>query len=173
MAINFDTSVLGLQKSNGDLLPRIIQYQETTTTNWITKTNAQHISEFDTNITPSNSASHILIIVNICIGADTNADLGLIYRRTISGGSIGDVPNSAGTSASSANCSMVTGMNIDNAHAAHYTGWHIDHPNTTSTVTYGLRAYPNGARTMYINRRGIDTTYTGRSRLVLLEIGDI
>ena len=173
MAINFSAVTTALQNSSGNNIPRIIQYKETTTTDWITKTNAQEISEFDTNITPSNSASHILIIVNICIGADTNADLGLIYRRTISGGSIGDVPNSAGTSASSANCSMVTGMNIDNAHAAHYTGWHLDHPNTTSQVTYGLRAYPNGARTMYINRRGIDTTYTGRSRLVLLEIGDI
>ena len=53
------------------------------------------------------------------------------------------------------------------------TGIHIDHPNTTSQVTYGLRAYPNGSRTMYINRRGIDTTYTSRSRLIVMEIGDI
>jgi len=173
MAINFSAVTTALQNSSGNNIPRIIQYKETTTTDWITKTNAQHISEFDCNITPSNSASHILIIVNIMVGADNNADLGLIYRRTISGGSIEDVPNSAGTSASAANCSIVTGMNQDSADAAHYTGWHLDHPNTTSQVTYGLRAYPNGARTMYINRRGVDTTYTGRSRLVLLEIGDI
>ena len=173
MAINFDTSVLGLQKSNGDLLPRIIQYKETTTTDWITKTSGQYVSEFDCDIAPKHASSHILLIANICIGADTNADLGVVFTRLISGGSVSNLSDSMGTSASSVNASIVTGMNIDNAHACHYTGWHVDHPNTTSTVTYGIRAYPNGARTMYINRRGIDTTYTGRSRLVCMEIGDI
>ena len=173
MSINFGASAFALQKSDGDLLPRIIQYQETTTTNWITKTNAQEISEFDCAIAPKHASSHILLFVHIMIGADSNADLGLIFRRTISGGTIEDVPNAAGTSASSVNASMVTGMDVTNTQAAHYCGWHLDHPNTTSTVTYGLRAYPNGSRTMYINRRGIDTTYTGRSRLVCMEIGDI
>ena len=173
MAINFSAVTTALQNSSGNNIPRIIQYKETTTTNWITKTNAQEISEFDTNITPSNSASHILLFVHIMVGADAAADLGLIFRRTISGGTIEDVPNAAGTSGSSVNASMVTGMNQDSSNAAHYCGWHLDHPNTTSTVTYGLRAYPNGSRTMYINRRGVDTTYTGRSRLVCMEIGDI
>ena len=173
MAINIDASAFGLKKSNGDLLPRIIQYVETTTTDWITKTNGQDISEFNTNIAPKHASSHILLFAHVMVGADTNADLGLIFRRTISGGSIGNLSDSTGTSASTANCSMVTGMNVTSAQAAHYCGWHLDHPNTTSTVTYGLRAYPNGSRTMYINRRGVDTTYTGRSRLVCMEIGDI
>ena len=172
MAINFDASAFALTKSNGDLLPRIIQYKETTTTDWITKTNGQDISEFNTNIAPKHAESHILLFAHVMVGADNSADLGLIFRRTISG-SIENISDSTGTSASSANCSIVTGMNVTNAQAAHYCGWHLDHPNTTSTVTYGLRAYPNGSRTMYINRRGVDTTYTGRSRLVCIEIGDI
>jgi len=173
MAINFDTSVLGLQKSNGDLLPRIIQYVETTTTDWITKTGGQYISEFNCNIAPKHATSHILLFAHVMVGADNNADLGLVFTRLISGGSVNNLSDSMGTSASAVNASIVTGMNVTNTQAAHYCGWHLDHPNTTSTCTYGLRAYPNGSRTMYINRRGVDTTYTGRSRVVCLEIGDI
>ena len=173
MAINFGVSALGLQKDNGDLLPRIIQYAETTTTDHITKTYGQDISEFDVNITPKHASSHILLFANVAVGADTNADLGFIFRRTISGGSIGNLGDSNGTGASGANVSFICGMNQDSTNAATYSGWHLDHPNTTSQVTYGLRAYPNGSRTMYINRRGTDNSYTARSRLVCIEIGDI
>ena len=173
MAINFDTSVLSLQKSNGDLLPRIIQYVEATTTTHITKTYGQDISQFDVDIAPKHASSHILLFANVMCGADTNADLGFIFRRTISGGSIGNLSDSNGSGASGANCSFVTGMNVTSTQAATYSGWHLDHPNTTSTVTYGLRAYPNGSRTMYINRRGADSSYTAKSRLVCIEIGDI
>ena len=173
MAINFDASVLALQKSNGDLLPRIIQYQETTTTTHITKTFGQDISEFDCAIAPKHASSHILLFACVAVGADTNADLGLVFRRTISGGSIGNLGDSTGSGASTANVSFSTGMNVTSTQAAHYCGWHLDHPDTTSTVTYGLRAYPNGSRVLHINRRGADATYTGRSRLVCMEIGDI
>jgi len=173
MAINFDASVLALQKSNGDLLPRIIQYKETTFTTHLTKTYGQDISEFNCDIAPKHASSHILLFAHVFAGADTNADLGLIFRRTISGGSIGNLGDSTGSGASTANVSFSTGMNVTSTQAAHYCGWHLDHPDTTSTVTYGLRAYPNGSRTMFINRRGADATYTAKSRLVCIEIGDI
>ena len=173
MAINFNSDKLGLQMSNGDLIPRIIQYQEVTTASHITKTYAQDISEFNVNITPTHASSHILLFANVMVGADTNADLGFIFRRTISGGSIGNLGDSNGTGASGANVSFSCGMNQDSTNAATYSGWHLDHPNTTSQVTYGLRAYPNGSRTMFINRRGTDSTYTAKSRLVCIEIGDI
>ena len=172
MAIDFSSPKLGLQ-SGGGLIPRIIQYKEVTTTSHITKTFGQDISEFDVNITPTDSASHILLFAHVLAGADTNADLGLVFRRTISGGSIGNLDGAGGVSASTANCSIVTGMNVTSTQAAHYCGWHVDDPSTTSQITYGLRAYPNGSRTMYINRRGADASYTGRSRLVCIEIGDI
>ena len=172
MAIDFSSPKLGLQ-SGGGLIPRIIQYKEVTTASHITKTYAQDISEFDVNITPTDSASHILLFAHVMVGADTNADLGLIFRRTISGGSIGNLSAAGGVSASGVNSSIVTGMNVTSTQAAHYCGWHIDDPSTTSEITYGLRAYPNGSRTMYINRRGTDNTYTARSRLVCIEIGDI
>ena len=173
MAINFNSDKLGLQMSNGDLIPRIIQYKEVTTASHITKTYAQDISEFNVNITPTHASSQILLFANVMVGADTNADLGLIFRRTISGGSIGNLSAAGGVSASGVNSSIVTGMNVTSTQAAHYCGWHVDDPNTTSQITYGLRAYPNGSRTMYINRRGADASYTGRSRLVCIEIGDI
>ena len=173
MPINFNTVTTALQNSSDNNIPRIIQYKETTTTDHITKTYGQDISEFDCNITPKHASSHILLFANVVVGADTNADLGFIFRRTISGGSIGNLSDSNGTGASGVNCSFSCGMNQDSTNAATYSGWHLDHPNTTSQVTYGLRAYPNGSRTMYINRRGTDNTYTARSRLVCIEIGDI
>ena len=172
MAIDFSSPKLGLQ-GGGGLIPRIIQYQEVTTVTHITKTYGQDISEFNVNITPSDSESHILLFAHVMCGADTNADLGFIFRRTISGGSIGNLGDSTGSGASGANCSMVTGMNVTSTQGAHYCGWHMDSPATTSQITYGLRAYPNGSRTMYIHRRGADASYTGRSRLVCMEIGDI
>ena len=172
MAIDFSSPKLGLQ-SGGGLIPRIIQYKEVTTASHITKTYAQDISEFNVNITPTHASSHILLFANVMVGADTNADLGLIFRRTISGGSINNISAAGGVSASGVNSSIVTGMNVTSTQAAHYCGWHVDDPNTTSQITYGLRAYPNGSRTMYINRRGADASYTGRSRLVCIEIGDI
>tara|TARA_X000001388_G_C2184739_1_gene105070 strand:+ start:28 stop:534 length:507 start_codon:yes stop_codon:yes gene_type:complete len=168
MAINFSTTTTALQNSSGNNIPRIIQVKETNTTDWITKTGGQQITEFNCNITPSNSTSHIWLIANVAVGADTNADLGIVFTK---GGS--NLSDSIGTSASSVNASFLTGMNVTNAQAAQYTGIHIDHPNTTSQITYGLKAYPNGARTLYINRRGVDTTYTSRSRLIVIEIGDI
>ena len=64
-------------------------------------------------------------------------------------------------------------MNVDGTNCDQFTGIHADHPNTTSSVEYSLKAYPNGSRSMYINRRGIDNTYTARSRLICLEIGDV
>ena len=173
MPINFSTVTTALRNSSGNNIPRIIQYKETTTTDHITKTYGQDISEFDCNITPKHASSHILLFANVAVGADTNADLGFIFRRTISGGSIGNLGDSNGTGASGANVSFICGMNQDSTNAGQYSGWHLDHPNTTSQVTYGLRAYPNGSRTMYINRRGADNSYTSRSRLVCIEIGDI
>ena len=172
MAIDFNSPKLGLQ-GDGGLIPRIIQYKEVTTNTHITKTNGQDISEFTVNITPSDSESHILLFAHVMVGADTNADLGFIFRRTISGGSINNLSAAGGSGASGANVSFSTGMNVTNVQAAHYCGWHVDDPGTTSQITYGLRAYPNGSRTMYINRRGADASYTGRSRLVCIEIGDI
>ena len=173
MPINIGVSTLGLQKDNGDLLPRIIQYVEATTTTHITKTFGQDISQFDCVITPKHASSHILLFANVACGADTNADLGLVFRRTISGGSIGNLRDASGSGATGANVAVICGMNVTSTQAATYSGWHLDHPNTTSQVTYGLRAYPNGSRTMFINRRGADSTYTAKSRLVCIEIGDI
>ena len=168
MAINFSTTTTALQNSSGNNIPRIIQIKETTTTDHITKTAGQQITEFNCNITPSNSTSHIWLIANVACSSDDAYHGGIIFTK---GGS--NLNDSIGASASAVNASFICGMSMGGANMDQFTGIHIDHPNTTSQVTYGLRAYPNGSRTMYINRRGIDTTYTSRSRLIVMEIGDI
>ena len=72
MAIDFNSPKLGLQ-SGGGLIPRIIQYKEVTTNSHITATNGQDIAAFNVNITPTDSASHILLFAHVFAGADTNA----------------------------------------------------------------------------------------------------
>tara|TARA_R100000458_G_C8165333_1_gene167835 strand:- start:216 stop:722 length:507 start_codon:yes stop_codon:yes gene_type:complete len=168
MAINFNTVYTALQNSGGNNIPHTIQYVLQTTTDWITKTGGQQITELNCSITPSNAASHILLIANVACSSDAAYDGGLVFTK---GGT--NLTDSMGTSAGSVNASFITGMSMGNANMDQFTGFHIDHPNTTSSVTYGLKAYPNGSRTMYINRRGLDTTYTSRSRLLAIEIGDI
>ena len=168
MAINFSTTTTSLQNSSGNNIPRIIQIKETNTTDWILKTAGQQITEFNCNITPSNSTSHIWLIANVACSSDNAYDGGIVFTR---GGS--NITDSMGTSASAVNASFICGMSMSSANMDQFTGIHIDHPNTTAQQTYGLKAYPNGSRTMYINRRGIDATYTSRSRLIVIEIGDI
>tara|TARA_B100000519_G_scaffold79647_1_gene68820 strand:- start:410 stop:916 length:507 start_codon:yes stop_codon:yes gene_type:complete len=168
MAINFSSPKLGLQNSSGNNIPRIIQIKETNTTDWILKTAGQQVTEFNCNITPSNSTSHIWLIANVACSSDDAYDGGIVFTK---GGN--NLTDSMGTSAQAVNASFICGMSMGGANMDQFTGIHIDHPNTTSQVTYGLKAYPNGSRTMYINRRGIDTTYTSRSRLIVIEIGDI
>ena len=173
MPINFGVSALGLQKDNGDLLPRIIQFKEQTVTSHLAVTRGTQVTSFNCTITPKHSTSYILLIANIAVGSDASYDGGMVFTRSIAGGGHAGISNSQGVSASTTNTSFITGMNVDGTHCDQFTGIHADHPNTTNSVEYGLQAYPNGSRSMYINRRGIDATYTARSRLICIEIGDV
>ena len=173
MAINFNQQTLGLQKANGDLLPRIIQFKETTTTSHLAVSRGTQLTSFNCTITPQHSTSYILLIANVAVSSDNSYDGGICFTRSIAGAGHSLITNSMGVSASTTTCSFITGMNVDSTNCDTFTGIHADHPNTTNSVEYGLQAYPNGSRYMYINRRGHDNTYTARSRLILLEIGDV
>ena len=49
------------------------------------------------------------------------------------------------------------------------TGTYIDSPSSTSELTYKLKVVTANA-TMYINRRGLNTGFTGATTLTLMEI---
>ena len=144
-----------------------IQVVETITTSHITKTSAQQITELNRTITPRSSSNKILLICDLgCVSADSAADIGVVF--TLGGNNIND---SLGASASAVNASNVPGMNFGGTYAQCAFFYYIHSPSSTSELTYGIKAYPNGSRTMYLNRRGNDTTYASRSKLMCIELG--
>ena len=146
---------------------KVIQIVETITTAHITKTSAQQITELNRTITPSSTSSKILLLCDLgCVSADSAADIGVIF--TLGGSNITD---SGGASASAVNASNVPGMNFGGTYAQCAFFYYIHSPSSTSELTYGLKAYPNGSRTMYLNRRGNDGTYTSPSKLMCIELG--
>ena len=64
-------------------------------------------------------------------------------------------------------------MDESTTNAASSTGIFLDDPNTTSQITYSLKANPNRGDTMFINRRGHDTTYSFRSSFICIELGGV
>ena len=145
----------------------IIQVVETSTTSHITKTSAQQITELNRTITPTSTSSKILLLCDLgCVSADSSADIGVVF--TLGGSNIND---SLGASASAVNASNVPGMNFGGTYAQCAFFYYIHSPSSTSELTYGLKAYPNGSRTMYLNRRGNDSSYTSPSRLMCIELG--
>jgi len=146
---------------------KVLQVVQTVTTAHITKTSAQQISELDRTITPSSASSKILLLCDLgCVGADSAADVGVVFTQ---GGS--NINDSLGASASSVNASNVPGMNFGGTYAQCAFFYYLHSPSTTSQQTYGVKAYPNGSRTMYLNRRGQDSTYTSPSKLMCIELG--
>ena len=146
---------------------KVIQVVQTVTTAHITKTSAQQITELNRTITPSSTSSKILLLCDLgCVSADAAADIGVVF--TEGGNNIND---SLGASASAVNASNVPGMNFGNTYAQCAFFYYLHSPNSTSEQTYGLKAYPNGSRTMYLNRRGNDSTFTSPSKLMCIELG--
>ena len=146
---------------------KVLQVVQTVTTAHITKTSAQQITELNRTITPSSTSSKILLLCDLgCVSADAAADIGVVF--TEGGNNIND---SLGASASAVNASNVPGMNFGNTYAQCAFFYYLHSPNSTSEQTYGLKAYPNGSRTMYLNRRGADTTFTSPSKLMCIELG--
>jgi len=145
---------------------KILQVVETITTAHITKTNGQQITELNRTITPSSTSSKILLLCDLgCVSADSAADIGVVFTQ---GGSL--ISGSYGASGST-NVSNIPGMNFGGTYAQCSFFSYIHSPATTSEQTYGIKAYPNGSRTMYLNRRGADTSYASQSKLIVIELG--
>ena len=158
--------VNNLLETDGTVLPRIIQVVVTSSTTQESVTANTELTTYRRTITPTNAANKMLLIANIAVGTDNAYDGGISF--IFDGSDIVASQGSGGTE-----CSFATGMNENNSFCNQYTGFHIHHPNTTSEVTYSLRGKPNGSRSMFINRRGLDTTYGFRSRFIVIEIGGI
>lgn len=158
-----------LLNTSGSILPRIIQIQLTTSTTHDTKTQGGELTTYRTNITPTSSSSKILLIANMgCVSSDNAYDGAFNFMRDGS-----DISDSIGSGGNDINGSFCSAMSQGSANALSSTGIFLDDPNTTSQITYSLKANPNGSRTMFINRRGADTSYAFRSNFICVEIGGV
>ena len=141
----------------------------TSSTSW---TNSG-VSSLNLSITPSSSSSKILMMVSMQLemsGAQTGS---IIFAR-----------NPAGSPVYFANSEVASGLNpgndsdgvsklflaqgygsLNGQNTSHYG---IDSPATTSSVTYGV-LWGVHSGTGYYNR-GIDSSYTGSSSIILMEV---
>ena len=122
-------------------------------------------TELNTAITPSSTDSRIVILVTLgLVSTDSAADVGwnILRDSTVLEAGSGGV-NNATTGAF---------MNESSGWAVSSSVILVDHPNTTSSVTYKVQSDANSPRDMVINRRGSDNSLSVSSRMFLMEIGN-
>ena len=140
---------------------QVVQTVLNTTTSTTSATMVD-VAGFSVSITPNYTSSKILVTVNLSIGGLSADDAAFNLVRgatTISNGS-------GGTN----NVSAYKRMNIisDNGMDT-VTLVFLDSPATTSATTYKMQ-YLTRVGTLYINRRGSDTTYVTSSSITVEEI---
>ena len=136
-----------------------------------TTANAWTAIGLSASITPRYSTSKILISCNIGIGSNGgssyDAGFGLFRDSTQIA-----LPNSPGSR-------MQTFMPFGDRNQGLYemvtvSNQYLDSPNTTSAITYSIRAYSTNANAHYINRTGSDSDGLGDSRgistIILMEV---
>ena len=159
---------------NGVKFPagNIIGYNSTTTASQITISTGQTGvgTGLSVSLTPKYANSKIIVQADICSGKDSN-NLGVgyfIYRTTPSPTSNSgfNYVNSSFNASSwtylgSGSDGVINGLSI----------FFEDAPvNNTATHTYEVYVISNSSLTTYLNRRGYDATWTGRSSIAVFEV---
>ncbi len=155
--------------SSGQSIPKaalptgsVLQVVSTTSTTQVTISSGgfNDITGLILSITPTSATSKILVIANCCFSSGGNGDAYFVLVRDGN-----RIP--ASTYAGLLNNSTDSAINysmINNGLS------YLDSPATTSSVTYKLQGGIAGGTTLYVNRRGLDTGYTGQSTITLMEI---
>ena len=129
----------------------------------------QNVPTLDVSITPTSTASKILVSGTISIFGDTRPNYKLMRDGSDVTGAIGDADGSRARLTSG----QYAGQN-EQAGAASFE--YLDSPSTTSAVTYGVRMHNGEAttKTIYVNRGvgGTDNSQIGRyiSTITLMEV---
>jgi len=136
---------------------KVLQVVSTTKSDVFTTTSASYVdvTGLSTTITPSSASSKILVFANISYSASGGRDGNFQLLRgstVIPTGVTGSVLNGAYT------FSMFS-----------LAQSFLDSPATTSATTYKIQVYVS-AETIFVNRRALDTTFTGQSTITLMEI---
>jgi len=149
------TGTVAVQGGTG--VGKVLQVVSTTKSDVFTTTSASYVdvTGLSTTITPSSASSKILVFANISYSASGGRDGNFQLLRgstVIPTGVTGSVLNGAYT------FSMFS-----------LAQSFLDSPATTSATTYKIQVYVS-AETIFVNRRALDTTFTGQSTITLMEI---
>jgi hypothetical protein len=135
----------------------VLQVVSTTKSDVFTTTSGTYVdvTGLSTTITPTSSSSKILVIANISYSASNGRDANF---QTLRGSTV--IPTG------------ITGSVLNGTYS--YSMFsvaqsYLDSPATTSATTYKIQVYVS-AETIFINRRALDTSFTGQSTITLMEI---
>ncbi len=142
---------------------KILQVMQATKNNAFSTTSATFVdvTDLSVSITPSATTSKILVFSSVTIGQVTGDGLVRLMRDStaIAAGTTGTgIYNGFGMTATTYNNQYFTSSVT-----------FLDSPTTTSATTYKIQGVCNTG-TLYVNRRGADTTYGGFSSITVMEI---
>jgi|9_EtaG_2_1085328.scaffolds.fasta_scaffold28495_3 hypothetical protein len=138
---------------------KILQVVNAVNTTQSTHNSATAADLLTADITPSSTSSKIYVHAIIPFTNTQNGDASFFVDRDST-----RLP-SAGITAALINTGDATNNNGMMSMCAAY----VDSPSSTSQLTYKLKVVTSGT-TMYINRRGLNTGFTGATTLTLMEI---
>ena len=151
---------------SGQIVKQVIQVVKSDTFS-TTSASFVPITGLSVNITPTNSANKILVIVDVVTGqASSGNNVTLQMQRNGSAIYAGNAADSRSVG--------ITGGNQSSDTTLTTTAMYLDSPATTSSTTYSVSALTSSGGTMYVNRSGDDTDiyYRGRtaSSITVMEI---
>ena len=141
----------------GGGIVQIKQFVYKTATTISVSAGTMYDSGVECTITPHSSSNQIFVVVDMSVGLNNGYGGRMVLRRSISGGSTGDLINFRGTP--TGNRPIVTKSFNDHKSQSNegYSYYNVpihalDQPNTTSAVTYKVRIGSYSGATVYINR---------------------
>lgn len=120
-------------------------------------------------ITPTSTASRILVMVNMMVGSSTaGSPMSIRLMRGATAVGVGDASGTRTPATSASTVAITAGISP-------VTVSYVDSPATTSATTYKIQWAALSGTTLYLNRAGQDTdsssTYRTITTLTLMEIG--
>tara|TARA_R100000655_G_C2946974_1_gene186674 strand:- start:258 stop:902 length:645 start_codon:yes stop_codon:yes gene_type:complete len=149
---------------------QVIQTVKTDTTSQGSASSWNDISGMSVSITPISSSNKVLVIPDLAVGSGDLSSHHLIWRLLRGSTAIG-VSTSATDGNLTGTAGMHRGANGANAYFFGCSKMFLDSPSTTSATTYKCQwsANDSGA-TLYLNRRGSDTSPGGISTITVMEV---
>jgi hypothetical protein len=119
------------------------------------------ITGLSVSITPKSASSKILVLVDLLVGASASADISFNLLRD----STNIAQGTGSTYNSSKTLRLSTATDLQSVALLC-----LDSPATVAATTYKIQTRLYNASTMYINRRGNDTEYSGVSAITVMEV---